>query len=298
MLDYLSANSSILNRISMNEALAYLLGALEIEKTGSPWFLMTLKSLADVLFVKAFEAYALESGTCLFEGVTHLYQTFAGTAIPVGQADKGSKVTMIYSRLRVRLVQRNVTVCYACYKTRFMGEDAEMQAFGPLECMAKHQVAQFPSKQFTPYPALKVLHPEAGKPALGLLKSDNIDRKMNCFTVRKAGDGNVKLGESIFALDCVDTDFERVVRSIKMTVVSGGLKDLITVCFLPQLDTNIHTSKPPEDAPRGGVVFQFRKQQASWREGEKKYTQLLPATGTNDTLHFVITSFKKVVFSH
>lgn len=201
---------------------------------------------------------------------------------------------MIYSRLKIKLVQRNVTVCYSCYKTRFIGEDAEIMPFGPLECSAKQQVAQFPTKKYHPYTPIKSAHREASHPPFGLLKSDNIERKLNCFTVRKAGDGNIKLGDAVFTGACIDTDAERIVRCINVKVVSGGLKDLITVCFLPQLDTNIHTSKPPEEAPRGGVVFHFRKQQASWREGEKKFSQLLPAVGTGDNLLFIISSFKKV----
>lgn len=83
LLDYISANASTINHISIEETIAYLLGALEIEKGGSPWFNMTLKTLADLLFVKSFESYALSTGTCLFEAINHQYQTFACSAIPV-----------------------------------------------------------------------------------------------------------------------------------------------------------------------------------------------------------------------
>ena len=175
-----------------------------------------------------------------------------------------------------------------------MGEEAEMLEIGPIECSARNQVAQFPSKEFSPYSPILHHHPEFAHPAFGLLKSDNIDRKMNTFVVRKAGDGNIRLGDVIFSPSCLDQDYEKIVRSIKVKVVSGGLKDFITVCFLPQLEVNIHNSKPPEDAQTGCVVFQFKKQQVIWKEGEKKLSKLLPSVGTNDTLHFVISSFRKV----
>lgn len=85
MLDYLSANSSILNEISVGEGLAYLLSAIEIEKSGSTWFNMSMKALADCLFIKAFESYSMEKGVCLFEAITEMYQNFASVAIPVAE---------------------------------------------------------------------------------------------------------------------------------------------------------------------------------------------------------------------
>jgi hypothetical protein len=69
--------------VSIGETLAYLLNALEIEKSGSQWFLITLKTLSDLLFTKAFESYALATGKCLFETITNDYQTFASNSIPV-----------------------------------------------------------------------------------------------------------------------------------------------------------------------------------------------------------------------
>lgn len=170
-----------------------------------------------------------------------------------------------------------------------------MMPFGPIECQAKKQVAKFPAKNFESYSPLRFVHREASQPAFGLLKSDNIDRKMNTFTVRKAGDGNVRLGDAVFSDACIDSDLERIVRSINIKVLSGGLKDFITVSLLPQLEPNIHTSKPPEEVPTGGVVFQFRKQKVSWHEGGKCFSQLIPIVGTNDDLQFVISSFKKVL---
>lgn len=83
MLDYISANASIFNEFSIGEALAYLLSAIEIEKQGSPWFVMSMKAFADCLFVKAFEAYSMEKGVCLSEAVSQMYQKFTNTEIPV-----------------------------------------------------------------------------------------------------------------------------------------------------------------------------------------------------------------------
>lgn len=293
LLDFISANASIINHISIGDTIAYLLNALEMEKSGSPWFIMTLKTLSDLLFTKAFEAFALTSGTCMFEATVHQYQTFACSAIPVFSINQGAKLTQVYTRLKVRLPRRHAVVCFACYRTKFLGEEVEIAPFGPLECSAKQLVAQQPSKQFAPFSGPKHVKQDVWQ-AFGLLKSDNVDRKMNAFTVRKAADGNVRLGDAVFSSLCLDTDQERTVRSIAVKVLSGGLKDSVTVSLLPLLEANIHTSKPPEDVPKGGVVFQFRKQQVVWYEGTKKFTQLLPTVGTNDTLQFVISSFKKV----
>lgn len=200
---------------------------------------------------------------------------------------------MIYSKFRVKLVQKNMKVCYTCYKTKFFGEEAEMMEFGPLECSAKDIPASNP-KSFKQFSWLANWHNESEKPPYGILKSDMVDRKLFQFTIKKAGEGNIRFGDQIFDENCVGMDKEKIVRSFRLIINSGGLKDFISVAFTPQLDTNIHSSKPPEEAPIGGVLFHFRKQILSWREGEKKLTQLLPLIGTNDKLHFILTSFKKV----
>lgn len=83
LLDYFSANSSILNELSLPEVFTYLFSAIEIERAGSPWFIMSLKALSDCMFVKAFEAYAMEKGLCLLQAINEMYQQFTSDALPV-----------------------------------------------------------------------------------------------------------------------------------------------------------------------------------------------------------------------
>lgn len=187
-------------------------------------------------------------------------------------------------------------MCYSCYKAKFVGEEAEMLEFGQIVCEAKKINARN-SNQFTEFESLKDWHKESIAPPFGLLKSDMIDRKLNRFSVSKAGDGNVRVGDVVFDEQCLNSKEEKIVRSFKITLLSGGLKDQLSITFLPYLEPNIHSSKPPEEAPKGGVVFHFKKQQATWHVEGKKISQLLPLAGTNDKLHFVITSSKKVSFT-
>ena len=44
---------------------------------------MSLKALSDCMFVKAFEAYAMEKGVCLLKAINEIYQQFASSARPV-----------------------------------------------------------------------------------------------------------------------------------------------------------------------------------------------------------------------
>ena len=200
---------------------------------------------------------------------------------------------MIYTKYKVRLIQRNLNVCYTCYKSRYIREEAEMMEVGPVECSARLASPEG-SETFKPYEASTEWHRVSKMPPFGIMKSEAIDRKINRFTVIKAGDGNIKYSEAIFDENCVDMSKEIIVRNFRITIISGGLKDHLSVVFLPKLDTNIHTSKPPEQAPAGGVVFHFKKQVASWLQNGVIVSQLLPLVGTNDKLRFVITSFKRV----
>lgn len=174
-----------------------------------------------------------------------------------------------------------------------MGEEAEMMGFGPVECSVK-SVEDKNSEKFVPFEHIADLHSENGITPYGFLKSDMIDRKLNKFTVSRAGDGNIRIGDIVFDEKCIDQTKESIVRSFRITILSGGLKDQISVTFLPKLEQNIHISKPPEEAPKGGVVFHFKKQVASWQSDQRKMTQLLPLIGTNDKLLFVLTSARKV----
>ena len=134
-----------------------------------------------------------------------------------------------------------------------------------------------------------------------LVKSDIIERKLDRFTVTRTGEGNVRFTEPVLRNTTVDTiSKERVVRSIRLKVVSGGMKDHIVASFQTNLDQNIHVSKPPEQAQEGSVVYNFKRAILLSMDGLSKVpsSQVIPRISTSDRLLFYISSHSKVALYH
>ena len=130
-----------------------------------------------------------------------------------------------------------------------------------------------------------------------LLKSDLIERRLNKFSMARAGDGNVRSSESLVKpQDFVNSGTEeRLIVNLTVKITSGGLRDFVVVSFQPEINTNIHVAKPSEVVSFGDVIFSPPKSGAQWYEAEGQIrTQLIPKISTGDRLSFYITSKKNV----
>ena len=129
------------------------------------------------------------------------------------------------------------------------------------------------------------------------LKSDLVERRLNKFTMARAGDGNLRSNESLVKPeDFIDSNnAERVLVNLTIKIASGGLKDFVVVSFHPDISTNIHVAKPVETINFGEVVFHTQKMGSQWFEDEQTINgQLIPRISTSDRLGFYITNKKNV----
>lgn len=129
------------------------------------------------------------------------------------------------------------------------------------------------------------------------LKSDLIERRLNKFTMARAGDGNLRSNEPIVKPEDFmnTTNNEHILVNLTIKIASGGLKDFVVVSFHPDINTNIHVAKPVENITFGEVVFHSQKMGAQWFEDEQTINgQLIPRISTSDRLAFYVTNKKNV----
>lgn len=131
VLKYLTSNSVIFNEASLPDVITYLVNAAEIERNESAWLSLTMKTLTDCMFARAFENYAFATGTCVTDVFQHLYKPF------IVDSYAAAIFGNIMSRYRVKLSNKRV-VCYPCFFSKHK-EDAGACIIetGKLSCAEK-----------------------------------------------------------------------------------------------------------------------------------------------------------------
>jgi hypothetical protein len=283
LLDYISANSLQVSDISAPDIYRYLLTALEFESTNLNWTTLTLKTAADCLFAPAFESYAYSIGTCVTDVMRGGYRPFISESFPQ------ARFVPFIHRHRVRLPSGKI-ICYPCYRQKHLGEQVEIVENGVGECAEKSAT---PAELVPVKPEFAELSLGTQKPTFNLLKSDLVERRMNKFTVVKAGDGNIRLADAFYD-SSLDEKIEKVVRTARIKVLSGGLKDSICIWLSGTPEGNIHTSKPPEEPSRGTTIIHFKKGAIQWEINGVTQSQALPRISSGDSILIALTSKQRL----
>ncbi len=127
--------------------------------------------------------------------------------------------------------------------------------------------------------------------------SDAIDKKGNTFTIERAGDGNIRMPDPFIISEMFDpVSPPTIIRTVTVRIISGGLRDNIAVCFIPELPHSIQHVRPLEVLPVGSAQFDSRKMNLSWCNNKGFHESKMPLVGTNDKLQFAFVTNGRVNF--